>query len=132
MAEWQWWPTVDETAADVRRWLSDGDADMAMRMLLDGVNQLADAHREGQLDAAIAEPSPIGDVRWDTLLAAAVRYRLHSLGVRAPRWTMKPPLERFWWPTRLNPSQQYSDLVHAPAELIRVGIFMDERDFEAA
>lgn len=131
-ADWKWWPTVDEVAADVGRWLAAGDQDMALRMLVDGVNLLADAHREGRLDEAVGEPSSCDDVRWDTLLAAAVRYRLHTLGVRPPRWTVKPPLDRFWWPTKLNASQQYSDLAHAPAELVRVGIFVDKREFEAA
>ena len=128
----RWWPTASEIAEDLRRELAASDEDMALRLLMDGINQLPAAAKAGQLDGALAEPGPIGDPRWDTLLAASVRYRLHSIGETPPKWTHKEPLSRFWWPTRINASQQYNDMAHTPAELMRVGIFMDEKDFTTA
>ncbi len=132
MTKRRWWPTASEIADDLRRELAAGDEDMALRLLMDGINQLPDAAKAGQLDDALAEPEPIGDPRWDTLLAASVRYRLHSIGATPPKWTHKEPLPKFWWPTRINASQQYNDMAHTPAELMRVGIFMDEKDFTTA
>lgn len=128
----RWWRTIAETAIAIREELDEGDEDAALRTLLDGVNQLPDAAAAGKLTDALIKPPSIGQLRWDTLLAAAVRYRLHSMGERAPQWTFKEPLDRFWWPVRVNISKEYNDLAHAPAELLRVGIFMDERAFTSA
>lgn len=126
------WTSASEIASDVRRWLADGDVDMALRMMLDGVNRLPHAAAQGRLDDALAEPPSTGDVRWDTLLAASIRYRLHQLGEEAPRWTWKEPLPKFWSPIRINASKEYNDMAHTPAELLRVGIFMDDREFTQA
>lgn len=131
-SEYRWWPTVPQIAAGVRRELDRGDADMAMRLLMDGINQLPAAAAAGRLDEALAEPSSTGSGRWDTLLAACVRYRLHTMDVRPPRWTWKEPLQTAWWPAAYSASKEYNDLAHSPAELMRVGIFLDERDFESA
>lgn len=126
------WPTMADVASAVARDLSAGDLDMAHRLLMDGVNRLPDAAREGRLAEVLGAPASTGDERWDALLAAAVRYRLHSLGLDAPEWTVKAPLTVFWWPTRINPSQQYNAMAHTPAEFRRLGIFIDERDLTSA
>ncbi len=128
----RWWPTVAETAEAVGRELARGDVDMALRLLLDGVNQLPDAAAAGALDEALAEPATTGIARWDTLLAASVRYRLHALGLSAPAWTRKEPLDTFWWPAAHSAAKEYNDMAHSPAELVRVGIFMDERGYTTA
>lgn len=128
----RWWPTAAEIAEAVRGELARGDVDMALRLLLDGVNRLPDAAAAQALDKALGPPPSTGSERWDTLLAASIRYRLHSMGLPAPRWTLKPPLSRFWWPAAHSASKEYNDMAHSPAELIRVGIFMDERGFTTA
>lgn len=132
MADRRWWPTVAEIADDVRANLERGDEDHAHRMLMDGINRLPAADAAGRLDEALGEPATVGDPRWDTLLAASVRYRLHQMGRRAPAWTFKPPLDTFWWPAAFSPSKAYNDMAHTPAELLRVGIFLDEREFTTA
>lgn len=128
----RWWRSIPDVAVDVRRELDSGDEDAALRTLLDGVNQLPDIAREGDLAHALEPPESTGQLRWDTLLAAAVRYRLHAMDETPPPWTVKEPLDRFWWPVRINASKEYNDLAHSPAELLRVGIFMDERAFTSA
>jgi len=128
----RWWPTIREIAEDVRTNLVAGDADHALRMLIDGINHLPAIEAEDRLDEALDEPDTTGDPRWDALLAAAVRYRLHTMGVRPPSWTYKEPLEKFWWPTATWDSAAYNDLAHTPAELLRLGIFLDERAFTTA
>lgn len=129
----RWWPTASEIAETVRGELARGDVDMALRLLLDGVNQLPSAAAAaGALDEALAEPASTGSERWDTLLAASIRYRLHAMGLAAPAWTRKAPLGRFWWPAADSAAKEYNDMAHSPAELVRVGIFMDERGFTSA
>lgn len=132
MNQRRWWPTATEIAHSVKAELDAGDEDMALRVLLDGVNQLPSAEAATQLDETLLEPPSVGSQRWDTLIAAAIRYRLHTMSQRPPAWTWKTPLNQFWWPTRVNASKEYNDLAHTPAELVRVGIFMDERGFASA
>lgn len=128
----RWWPTASEIADDVRANLAAGDEDHALRMLIDGVNYLPDAHAAGQLDEALVEPESTGDPRWDALLAGAIRYRLHQSGLAAPLWTRKEPLNRFWWPYGPGPARAAYDMANAPAELKRLGIFLARKDFAAA
>lgn len=130
--ERRWWPTVAEIAGHIRERLEEDDRTGAMRLLADGINCLPDAAAQHRLDDALQAPPSTGNQRWDTMLAAAVRYRLHQLGERPPAWTYKPPLDAFWWPTRLSPSQQYNDMAHTPAEFRRVGIFIDEKELDSA
>ena len=126
------WPTMAEVADAVAGELRTGNVDMAHRLLMDGVNRLPAAAEARRLAEALDPPSSMGDARWDALLAAAVRYRLHSMGRPAPEWTVKEPLSICWWPTRINPSQQYNAMAHTPAEFRRLGIFIDERDLTSA
>ncbi|MHA6509984.1 hypothetical protein [Tessaracoccus sp. Y1736] len=126
------WPTMAEVADAVSRELAVGDIDMAHRLVMDGVNRLPAAAEAGLLSHVLEPPPSTGDQRWDALLAAAVRYRLHGLGRQAPEWTVKEPLNVFWWPTRISASQQYNAMAHTPAEFRRLGIFIDERDLTSA
>lgn len=128
----RWWQTMPEVACAIRTELGSGDTDAALRTLLDGINRLPAIAAEGHLADALAEPDSVGDRRWDTLLAASIRYRLHQMGERAPGWTLKEPLDTFWWPVRINLSKEYIDMAHSPAELLRVGIFLDDRAFTSA
>lgn len=128
----RWWASAGELAAAIRHELASGDEDHAMRLLLDGVNELPDAATAGLLDEALAEPGSTGDPRWDTLLAAAIRYRLHGIGIDPPAWTHKDPLPRFWWPLDAGPQRAGYDYASAPVELARVGIFLSEDDFTRA
>ncbi|MDR1710971.1 MAG: hypothetical protein LBR58_03800 [Propionibacteriaceae bacterium] len=127
------YPTVEQIAAEVRQCLDAGDQTAAMRVLADGVNRLHWAVDAGQLDDAIGqEPPSTGDIRWDTLLAASVRYRLHAIGVDPPAWTLKPPLPKFFAPFAWTKEKFYLDWAGAPAEFLRVGILMHERELSTA
>ena len=130
--DYRWWPTADEIAADIREELQTGSAPSAMRALMDGINYLPDAATNGGLAEALLEPNGTGDERWDTLLAAAIRYRLRTIGEKAPAWTVKQPLAELWWPFSPSLRRQERDYVGAPAELRRVGIFVAESGFAKA
>ncbi len=127
-----WWISARSIRDDVAECLERDDTDMALRLLIDGVNRIPEEADDAQLALLLEEPSSIGPVRWDTLLAALIRYRLHRIDRVPPRWTWKKPLDRFWWPVRINPSKGYNDMAHSPAELSRVGIFMDRRSLTSA
>ncbi|WP_461103834.1 hypothetical protein [Tessaracoccus terricola] len=126
------WPTVPEIAEDVRANVAAGDTGHALRMLMDGVNRLPSALGAGRLDEALTEPPTTGDHAWDALLRGAIRYRLHELERKAPSWTRVEPLNQFWWPVAYSKEKAYVDMAHTPAELMRIGIFIDEREFTQA
>jgi len=128
----RWWPTATEIADSVRAEVRGGTPSSAMRLLMDGINYLPDAAAHDDLAGTLAEPPSTGDVRWDTLLAAAIRYRLRIIGVPAPAWTYKPPLAKLWWPVQATRAKAYNDFATTPAELRRVGIFVSERSFATA
>jgi len=126
----RWWATADEIAASMQPYIRAGATVSALRLLMDGINYLPDAAAHGDLERVLAPPSSTGDERWDTLLAAAIRLRLHSIGEAAPDWTYKPPLPRMWWPRAHTKAKAINDFNNAPAELRRVGIFLDESGFK--
>jgi len=130
MAE-RWWHTVPEIADHVRENLAVGDQTHALRVLTDGINALERIDLV-DMDGALDEPTTLGDRRWDLLLAATLRYRLHQMGRTAPRWTLKKPLDKFWFPFCYSTSDAYIAMAHSPAELSRFGIFLDERNFAQA
>lgn len=133
MPEQRWpWATASEIADDIRANLAADDEFHALRMLVDGINRLPEAQKAGRLDEALEEPRTTGDARWDALLAAAILYQLHQMGESGPHWTVKEPLEKFWWPIQAGAGRANYDLATAPAELARLGIFLSERDFTAA
>jgi hypothetical protein len=124
-----WWPTASQIAAEIRHELKDGTPMGAVRFLVDGVNKFPDAAAHDDLRRTLKEPDTIGDIRWDTLLAAAIRYRLRQMGEPAPRWTLKPPLKKMWWPLARDPLRAINAFNLAPVELRRVGIFLMESEF---
>lgn len=99
---------------------------------MDGVNRLPSALSADRLDEALTDFPTTGDHRWDALLKGAVRYRLHQMGRKAPAWTRVEPLKQFWWPVAYSKEKAYVDMAHTPAELMRIGIFIDEREFTQA
>jgi len=102
-------------------------------MMMDGLNRLPIAQAEQCLDEALVEPKTVGNVKWDTLLAGSVRYKLHSMGIQpAPAWTRKPPLRAFWWPNAYTPEKRYNDMVRTPPELERLNIFFDRNEYVQA
>jgi len=122
---------VPEIATRVGETIAAGDQTHALRLLMDGINAFYRMSPDA-VDEALDEPQTVGDHRWDLLIAASVRYRLHQMGRKAPRWTYKEPLDKFWFPFCYSPSDAYVALAHSPAELVRLGIFLDELNFEQA
>lgn len=80
-----------------------------------------------------AEPAPVGDRRFDALLAAAAEHLAVHAGLPVPTWSLDPDrvVDGFWWVSDL-PSARTQALVHAPASFRRRGVLLDSHDLEAA
>lgn len=81
---------------------------------------------EVQLLVAV-EPPPVGDRRWDALVAAAAEWVAVKLGDGAvPAWTGRP--SRFldaWWHAEQGSYGRACALAHAPAAFRRRGVLLD-------
>lgn len=124
-----WWYTAEEIVHATAEGLSESSGE-ASRWLTEGVKFLHWAYLYDDLDRCLAEPVSSIDMRWDTLIAVTIRYRLRLLGVPAPRWTFKQPLPRIWFPFAVLPWAATTAMNLAPLELRRVGIFIPETAFD--
>lgn len=128
LPEQPWWYTADEivqvTADGLRESIGQ-----ATRWLTEGAAFLHWAYLYDDLDRCLIEPTLSIDQRWDTLIAATIRYRLRVLDVPAPEWTYKPPLEQMWFLYDITPRMAISTIHLTPPELRRVGIFIRDSAF---
>ena len=74
------------------------------------------------------EPSPIGDERWDALLAALAEYLAAQHDLAPPDWA---ELRQPWFPAELK-VQRAEALVWAPAAFRKHGVYLAASDLEAA
>lgn len=125
-----YWYTAEEIVETTARGLEMSQAE-ALRWLDEGVRFLPDAYAHGDLERCLQEPLTSIDERWDTIIAACIRYKLRLMGVDAPDWTWKEPLAQMWFVGGVLPHRVASTINLAPAELRRVGIMMPAVALEA-
>ena len=77
------------------------------------------------------EPAPVGDERWDTLLAALAEHLAAQHDLALPEWSEFRVLRRPWFPAELQ-IQRADALVWAPAAFRKHGVYLSARDLEAA
>jgi hypothetical protein len=77
------------------------------------------------------EPVPVGDERWDALLAALAERLAARLDLAPPPWTESRVLRRAWFPAELQ-IQRAEALVWAPAAFRKHGVYLSARDLDAA
>jgi hypothetical protein len=77
------------------------------------------------------EPPPVGDERWDALLAAVAEHLAAKHDLAPPSWAELRVLERPWFPAALR-VQRADALVHAPAAFRKHGVYLSAADLEAA
>ena len=118
-----YWYTAEQIVQATAREL-EGSTGQELRWMTEGVNFLPDAEAHGDLDRCLIEPVTSIDLKWDTLIAATIRYRLRTMGVEAPQWTYKEPLDEMWFISGVLPSKVASAINLAPPELRRVGIML--------
>lgn len=84
-----------------------------------------------QLGLVQEEPPPTGDERWDTLMAALAEHLAARHDAAPPPWAELRVLRRPWFPAELA-IQRAEALVWAPAAFRKHGIYLSDRDLEAA
>ena len=77
------------------------------------------------------EPSPVGDERWHTLLAALAEHLPAQYDLAPPEWAELRVLRRPWFPAELK-VQRAEALVWAPAAFRKHGVYLSAADLEAA
>lgn len=77
------------------------------------------------------EPAPIGDDRWDALLAAFAEHLAAQHDLAPPEWAELRVLRRPWFPAELA-AQRAEALVWAPAAFRKHGVYLSAADLEAA
>ena len=77
------------------------------------------------------EPPPLGDERWDALLAALAEHLAAKDDLAPPAWTESRVLRRPWFPAELR-VQRADALVRAPAAFRKHGVYLSAADLEAA
>src|SRR5690348_17093587 len=75
-----------------------------------------------QLSLLQDEPSPTGDERWDTLLAALAEHLAAGHDAAPPQWAEMRVLRRPWFPAELE-IQRAEALVWAPAAFRKHGVY---------
>ena len=98
------------------------------------VEFLKEYHREpARLRLSLLEdmPEPVGDERWDVLLAGLAEHLAARDGHAAPGWSATRGLRRFWFPFD-TPGARAQALVHAPAAFRRRGVFVADYEIDAA
>lgn len=84
-----------------------------------------------QLSLLKDEPTPVGDDRWDALLAALAEHLTAQHDVAPPDWAEGRVLRRPWFPAELE-IQRADALVWAPAAFRKHGVYLSAHDLEAA
>ena len=77
------------------------------------------------------EPPPVGDERWDVLLAALAEHLAAQHDLAPPTWAEIRVLQRPWFPAELR-VQRADALVHAPAAFRKHGVYLSAADLEAS
>jgi hypothetical protein len=85
----------------------------------------------GQPSLLEEEPPPIGDERWDALLAALAEHLAAQHDLAPPEWAELRVLRRPWFPAQLK-VQRAEALVRAPAAFRKHGVYLSAADLEAA
>ena len=124
--------TIPRLAADVRRYLKEGDRSMALRWVAQAVQDVRSLSDHRDLAVFFARPWSTGSRQWDALIAGVAEREARRAGIEAPEWTRSPlfRLRRMWFVTEVEGLHAYA-LAHTPPELAIRGVFLDETELES-
>jgi transcriptional regulator with XRE-family HTH domain len=114
----------------VREAVGQDQASPAVRLVAEVVAWVRDGVID--IDALRAEPDPLGDRRWDALLAGVVELLCAERHHRVPGWTASPwrVLDGPWFVSRLR-TLWPEILVTTPAPLAARGVLLSARSLES-
>ncbi|WIE81003.1 hypothetical protein [Curtobacterium sp. MCSS17_016] len=125
-----------ELTALIGEALRDGDEEMATRYLPEAINRILAANDDPPAAVFEAPTGSTGYQRWDTLIATAFAWALHTRGLHAPAWmTDVAPLSPAWLlDGDLAASDEWRNYIReqTPADFLRKGILIRERDLRTA
>ncbi len=107
--------------------LADRDSTYPLRLLTHAVKELSD--NAELIDPAEIElaPTPLPDVRWDTLMRASYGHALSA--TKRPAWTSAKKLAKPWFVSDF-PALRERAVMTTPEHLRRLNIFIDARSLE--
>lgn len=131
-------PSMERTAANVRRSLSDDGPNDALRQMIQFLDDTAHADSEEIRFALRVEPETTGDPRWDAFLAGTAEYVSRRARLPVPGWASAPGrfLQRFWFVIedivgRPAPGLAALSFAASPPELSSRGVFIDRSSLES-
>ncbi len=119
-------------AAAINNEITAGDDDAALRLTVQAIDHFRQAASPSEITDFLRKPAPIKDIRWDTLLATAIRWESLRRGLPTPPWSERPPLHSEWMPgVDTAPSAEYAEHIRQQAEpeFLKHRILIRERDF---
>lgn len=107
------------------------DAKLRWKLVWEFLEEYRWEQAEAQPALLQDEPGPVGDERWDALLAALAEHLAARHDLAPPPWTESRVLRRPWFPGELQ-IQRAEALVWAPAAFRKHGVYLSVRDLDAA
>jgi hypothetical protein len=107
------------------------DAKVRWKLVWEFLEEYRWEQPEAQPSLLQDEPAPVGDERWDALLAALAEHLAARLDLAPPPWAESRVLRRPWFPAELQ-IQRAEALVWAPAAFRKHGVYLSARDLDAA
>jgi len=118
-------PSIVDVAVEVGRCLSEGDEAAALRLTFRFVEIFERAGCDEHDALVSTSPAPVGDPRFDALLAAVTEYLCARCNELAPAWVEDESrfLERWWFVSGIQ-SLHADAIAHSPISFARRGVFI--------
>jgi hypothetical protein len=126
------WMTARTVAEAIKTEVQRGDDDFALRMLVQAINDFRNLSAPDDIEDFLRRPRPTGDLRWDTLLAAAVARACRKRDLPPPAWTRRKPLKSWWFPVGGGGLLAARTMQRTPVDFARLGIWLDASAFQTA
>nr|WP_255671721.1 helix-turn-helix transcriptional regulator [Glycomyces amatae] len=131
-------PSMESTAVAIRRSLSNGDPNEALRHVIQFLDDVRSVDPAAVRRSMRVEPDTTGDKRWDALLAGIAEYASLRARIPVPGWATAPGrfLKRFWFVIedllgRPAPGLATLSFADSPPELANRGVFLDRSSLES-
>lgn len=120
------------TLADLARYLAaTADEETAWKLVWEFLEEYKWEPADVQVSLLQEEPPPVGDERWDVLLAALAEHLCAQHDLAPPAWAEPRVLRRPWFPAELK-IHRVDALVWAPAAFRKHGVYLSANDLTSA
>jgi len=135
-SSWTWIDVVTKyqpmsLAALARQLIEALDGKIRWKLVWEFLEEYRWEPADVQLQLIQVEPEPVGDERWDALLAALAEHLCARHDLAPPEWTEPRVLRQAWFPAELA-IQRVDALAWAPAAFRKHGVYLSVHDLAAA